>query len=83
LISQSFESFSEDPHLSGMMASAYVKGLQSGGIGAAIKHFVSVSLYFLDYGRTDNEKSTDVTTRRMTDSRMTVFSVNVLCAKST
>ncbi|PBK67496.1 glycoside hydrolase family 3 protein [Armillaria solidipes] len=37
---RSFESFSEDPHLSGMIASAYVKGLQEGGIGATIKHFV-------------------------------------------
>lgn len=37
---QSFESFSEDPYLSGMIAAAYVKGIQSGGIGVAIKHFV-------------------------------------------
>lgn len=37
---RSFESFSEDPHLAGMMAAAYIKGLQSGGIGACIKHFL-------------------------------------------
>ncbi|KZP16094.1 glycoside hydrolase family 3 protein [Athelia psychrophila] len=37
---RSFESFSEDPHLSGTIAAAYVRGLQAGGIGAAIKHFV-------------------------------------------
>ena len=36
---RSFESFSEDPHLSGMVAAAYCKGLQAGGIGACIKHF--------------------------------------------
>ncbi|CDO77775.1 Glycoside Hydrolase Family 3 protein [Trametes cinnabarina] len=36
---RSFESFSEDPHLAGMMAAAYCKGLQEGGIGACIKHF--------------------------------------------
>lgn len=41
---QSFESFSEDPHLSGTICTAYIKGVQSGGIGATIKHFV--------YGRT-------------------------------
>ena len=36
---RSFESFSEDPHLSGMVAAAYCKGLQAGGIGACIKPF--------------------------------------------
>ncbi|OBZ75776.1 putative beta-glucosidase J [Grifola frondosa] len=38
---RSFESFSEDPHLSGMMAVAYCKGVQDGGIGVCIKHFVT------------------------------------------
>lgn len=37
---RSFESFSEDPHLSGTIAAAYINGVQEGGIAATIKHFV-------------------------------------------
>ena len=34
---KSFESFSEDPFLSGQLAAAYVNGLQDTGVGACIK----------------------------------------------
>ena len=37
---RSFESFSEDPFLSGLISAGYVNGVQNGGIGTAIKHFV-------------------------------------------
>lgn len=37
---RNFESFSEDPVLTGKLASQYIQGLQSKGIAATIKHFV-------------------------------------------
>lgn len=37
---RNFEAFSEDPLLSGLLASQYVRGLQSERVGATIKHYL-------------------------------------------
>lgn len=54
---RNFEYFGEDPYLSGVMCAQYVKGLQSTGTAACVKHFICNETEF--YRRRSNSVVSD------------------------
>lgn len=38
---RNFENFGEDPYLSGIMATSYIKGVQKHGVGVCMKHYIA------------------------------------------
>lgn len=61
LCGRNFEYFSEDPYLTGILASEYIKGIQDLGIGTSLKHFCCNNR---EYDRLYQSSEVDIRTLR-------------------
>lgn len=73
---RNFECYSEDPCLTSELATAYIEGLQSQGVGATIKHFIGNES---EYQRTT--MSSDIDARTLREIYLPPFEAAVKRAK--
>lgn len=63
LMGRGFEAFAEDPVLSGLTASAYIRGIQDRGVAACIKHYAAHDQSLMSIE--DNVRMTERTLREL------------------
>jgi beta-glucosidase len=76
LMGRGFEAFSEDPFLTGHLASAYINGIQEYGVGACIKHFAAH-----DQSSNSIEDNVCMTQRTLRELHLLPFQVALRCSK--